>query len=93
MVKSVRGTKDIFADEAYLWNEIETIIKNIFFGFNFFEIRTPVFEHTELFLRSVGENSDIVQKEMYTFQDKSGRSLTLKPESTAAVLAATHRRP
>ena len=88
MIKSVRGTKDIFADEAYLWNEIETTIKNIFFGFNFFEIRTPVFEHTELFLRSVGENSDIVQKEMYTFQDKSGRSLTLKPESTAAVVRA-----
>lgn len=88
MINGARGTKDIFADEAYLWSELESIIKNIFFEFNFCEIRTPIFEHTELFTRGVGENSDIVQKEMYTFLDKAGRSLTLKPEGTAPVVRA-----
>jgi histidyl-tRNA synthetase len=81
-----RGTKDIFSDEAYLWHETESSIRKIFYEFNFEEIRTPMFESTELFTRSSGNDSDIVKKEMYNFIDKSGRSLTLKPEGTAPVV-------
>jgi len=83
-----KGTKDIFGDEIYLWHKIEKEIRQLcdYFGIN--EIRTPVFEHTELFLRSVGDTTDIVQKEMYTFNDKAERSITLKPESTAGVVRA-----
>ncbi len=86
MLQAPRGTKDIFADELYLWNEVENKIRDIFYRFNFDEIRTPIFESTDLFNRSVGENSDIAKKEMYTFLDKSGRSLTLKPEGTAPIV-------
>lgn len=83
MIQAPRGMKDIFTSEAYLWAHIENILRDIFYRFNFSEIRTPMFENTELFTRSVGEDSDIAQKEMYTFMDKGGRSLTLKPEGTA----------
>lgn len=86
MIQSSRGTRDIFADEAYLWSKVENIIKDIFYRFNFDEIRTPTFESTKLFNRGIGKNSDIAQKEMYTFADKGGRSLTLKPEGTAPVV-------
>jgi len=86
MIQAPRGTKDIYAHEAYLWHEIEKIIRKIFYEFNFDEIRTPMFEKTELFIRSVGESSDIIQKEVYSFLDKSNRSLTLKPEGTAGVV-------
>ena len=86
MCKAPRGTKDIYGQELYLYIKIQNKIREIFYNFNFDEIRTPIFENTELFTRSSGENSDIVNKEMYTFFDKSNRSLTLKPEGTAPVV-------
>jgi len=81
-----RGTADVLAEEAKLWNYIEQTSKNIFALYNYKEIRTPIFEHTELFQRGVGETTDIVEKEMYTFTDRGGRSLTLRPEGTASVV-------
>ena len=83
-----KGTKDVLPDEAYKWIYIENRIREItrYYGFN--EVRTPVFEHTEIFERGVGNETDIVQKEMYTFNDKAGRSITLKPEGTAGVVRA-----
>lgn len=81
-----RGTSDILPEEAALWSYIEQVSKDVFKRYNYSEIRTPIFEHTELFLRGVGETTDIVQKEMYTFQDRGDRSLTLRPEGTAPVV-------
>jgi histidyl-tRNA synthetase len=81
-----RGTQDILPGEAEKWQYIEKIARNICERYNYHEIRTPIFEHTELFLRGVGDTTDIVQKEMYTFEDKGGRSLTLRPEGTAPVV-------
>ena len=81
-----RGTKDWFGDDMVIRTEIERIIREICVTFNIKEISTPVFEHTQLFERSVGETTDVVQKEMYTFEDKGGRSITLKPEGTAGVV-------
>ena len=83
-----RGTKDILPAEAGLWQFIEDNCRDIFFLYNYQEIRTPVFESTELFSRSIGNTTDIVKKEMYTFEDRKGRSLTLRPEATAAVVRA-----
>jgi len=85
-VKAVRGTLDITPEEIGEWHYIEREIRRIMSLFNYKEIRTPIFEHTELFHRGVGEETDIVTKEMYTFSDKGGRSLTLRPEGTAAVV-------
>lgn len=82
------GTYDINPDEAVLWQLLEHRIRNLFERYNYGEIRTPMFEYTELFQRGVGESSDIVAKEMYTFEDRGGRSLTLRPEGTAAVVRA-----
>lgn len=82
-IASPRGTKDIFGDEMRLWHKIESTVKSVADDFMLEEIRTPIFEHTELFLRGVGETTDIVQKEMYTFMDKGDRSITLRPEGTA----------
>ena len=81
-----RGTQDILPRDSYLWQHIESTLRNICKRYNYHEIRTPMFEHTELFLRGVGETTDIVQKEMYTFEDRGGRSLTLRPEGTAPVV-------
>ncbi len=86
MIKAVTGTKDILPSEILKWNYIERIIKEIFRVFNYKEIRTPVFEETSLFARGIGEETDIVGKEMYTFFDRSETSLTLKPEMTASVV-------
>lgn len=83
MINIPKGTKDVLPFEAYKWHYVEEKIREITRLFNVKEIRTPVFEHTELFLRGVGETTDIVNKEMYTFLDKGGRSVTLKPEGTA----------
>jgi len=85
-IKSVRGTKDITPDEVYKWHYVEAIAKEVFERFGFREIRTPIFEHTELFIKGTGETTDIVQKEMYTFEDKGGRSLTLRPEGTPPIV-------
>jgi len=86
--KSITGTKDILPAESYRWHHVEQTFHHLARCYNFKEIRTPVFEQTELFARGIGELTDIVGKEMYTFQDRSGNSLTLKPEMTAAVIRA-----
>lgn len=81
-----RGTQDILPGEVEKWQLIEDKAREICRNYQYKEIRTPIFEHTELFLRSVGDTTDIVQKEMYSFQDRGGRDLTLRPEGTAAVV-------
>ena len=86
LTKAPRGTKDLFGDEMNAWLEMENIIRDLCRDFSYGEIRTPIFEHTELFQRGVGETTDIVQKEMYSFQDKKGRNITLKPEGTAGAV-------
>jgi len=83
-----RGTKDILPDEVGIWQFIEETCRRIFEVYNYAEIRTPIFEITDLFARAVGSTTDIVTKEMYTFKDKKGRSLTLRPEATASVVRA-----
>ncbi|MBY7143288.1 histidine--tRNA ligase [Virgibacillus sp. NKC19-3] len=87
-MKAPRGTVDILPEDALRWQYIEDHIKKVCHRFHFNEIRTPVFEHTEVFQRGVGDSTDIVQKEMYTFEDRSGRSLTLRPEGTASIARA-----
>ena len=82
-IQAPKGTKDVTPKESYKWQYIEAQARGICEAYGFREIRTPVIEHTELFLRGVGDTTDIVQKEMYTFDDKGGRSITLKPEGTA----------
>ncbi len=86
LTKAPKGTRDILPDEIYKWYYVEEQFKKLCHQFGFQEIRIPVFEHTELFQRGVGDTTDIVQKEMYTFDDKGGRSITLRPEGTAGVV-------
>jgi histidyl-tRNA synthetase len=88
MIKAVTGTKDILPADIPRWNHLEETVEKIFNSFNYKEIRTPVFEETAIFARGIGEETDIVGKEMYTFTDRSETSLTLKPEMTAAVVRA-----
>ncbi|EUJ31849.1 histidyl-tRNA ligase [Listeria floridensis FSL S10-1187] len=83
-----RGTRDILPDEVASWHFLEEKFRSICENYRYSEIRTPIFEHTELFERGVGDSTDIVTKEMYTFADKKGRSLTLRPEGTASVVRA-----
>jgi histidyl-tRNA synthetase len=93
-LKAVRGTRDLLPPETTLWNRIEATARAVFAGYNFGEIRTPIFEDTSLFARSVGEETDIVSKEMYTWDDRAraqsekSQSLTLRPENTAGVVRA-----
>ncbi len=86
MINIPKGTKDMLPEEAYKWHFVENTAREVAQLYGFKEIRTPIFEHTELFLRGVGETTDIVTKEMYTFEDKGNRSITLKPEGTAGVV-------
>ncbi len=88
MIRKVKGTRDILPPDSRLWAGVEAEALRIFSGFGYDEIRLPVLEPTELFVRSVGEGTDIVSKEMYTFTDRKGRSLTLRPEGTAGVARA-----
>jgi histidyl-tRNA synthetase len=94
MIKAVRGTRDLLPPETALWAFVEETVREVFRAYNFHEIRTPVFESTELFARGVGEETDIVSKEMYTWEDKGraasekGQMLTLRPENTAGVVRA-----
>jgi len=88
MINIPKGTKDVLPQESYKWHYIEETVRTVAKDFSVNEIRTPTFEHTELFLRGVGDTTDIVNKEMYTFEDKGGRSITLKPEGTAGVARA-----
>ena len=88
MINIPKGTKDVLPAEAYKWHFVENTARRIAALYGLKEIRTPTFEHTELFLRGVGDTTDIVNKEMYTFLDKGERSITLKPEGTAGVVRA-----
>ena len=88
MINIPKGTKDVLPSEAYKWHFVENTARKVAALYNLKEIRTPVFEHTELFLRGVGDTTDIVNKEMYTFNDKGGRSITLKPEGTSGAVRA-----
>ncbi|MEK6566283.1 MAG: histidine--tRNA ligase [Bacteroidota bacterium] len=86
--RSIKGTKDILPSETASWLQVETVIRTVMNDFGYREIRTPIFEQTSLFARSIGELTDIVSKEMYTFIDRSDESLTLRPEGTASTLRA-----
>jgi len=88
ITQAPRGTQDVLPENSYKWQYVEQTALSIARDFGFHEIRTPVFEHTNLFQRSVGETTDVVQKEMYTFEDKGGRSITLRPEGTAGAARA-----
>lgn len=88
MITLPKGTKDVLPENSYRWQFVERVARETAKTFNVREIRTPMFEHTEVFSRGVGETTDIVNKEMYTFLDKGGRSITLKPEGTAGVVRA-----
>ncbi len=88
MIQAIKGTRDILPEEAGKWQFAERTARGVFRRYGFREIRTPVFESTELFARGIGEGTDIVSKEMYTFTDRGGRSLTLRPENTAPVVRA-----
>jgi histidyl-tRNA synthetase len=94
MIKAVRGTRDLLPPDTDLWNRVDAKVREVFARYNFHEIRTPIFEDTSLFSRSVGEETDIVSKEMFTFDDKARaqsektQSLTLRPENTAGVVRA-----
>lgn len=88
MIQTLRGTRDILPAEAPLWHRVEEVAREAFRRYNFLEIRTPLIEKTELFARGVGEATDIVHKEMYTFEDRNGESITLRPEATASVVRA-----
>ena len=88
MIGSVKGTRDLLPPETRVWNGVEAVAREVFGLYGYDEIRTPVLESTELFVRSVGEGTDIVHKEMYTFTDRGDRSVTLRPENTAGVARA-----
>jgi len=88
MIHAVRGTYDLLPGDIEIWHAVEARIRNVFHSYGFQEIRTPIFEATELFVRGVGEETDVVSKEMYTFVDRDGASLSLRPEGTAPVVRA-----
>ncbi|SEH20769.1 histidine--tRNA ligase [Selenomonas sp. KH1T6] len=88
LTNAPRGTKDILPENVAGWNYVEQKIRDICARFGYEEIRTPMFEHTELFHRGIGEGTDVVDKEMYTFEDRGGRSITLRPENTASAVRA-----
>ena len=88
ITKAIKGTKDVLPQDAYKIQYIEATARETAADFGYKEIRTPVFEHTELFQRGVGDTTDVVQKEMYTFDDKGGRSITLRPEGTSGAARA-----
>src|SRR5262245_28549592 len=88
MIKAVRGVRDILPSETRRWQRVEAAVRRVFEAYGYSEIRVPLFERTELFTRGIGDETDIVKKEMYTFEDRGGDSLTLRPEATASVLRA-----
>jgi histidyl-tRNA synthetase len=88
MIKAIKGTRDILPPASTVWNHVEAVTRRVFRAYNYQEIRTPIFEETSLFARGVGEETDIVSKEMYTFEDRDGTSITLRPENTASVIRA-----
>jgi histidyl-tRNA synthetase len=88
LIKAVKGTRDLLPPATQVWNRVEDAARAVFRSYNYQEIRTPILEETQLFARGVGEETDIVTKEMYTFEDRDGTSLTLRPENTASVIRA-----
>ena len=83
--QKIKGTKDFFGDKSVKLTYVERVAKDVAISFGYGEIVTPIFENTDVFVKNVGEDSDVVNKEMYTFKDKGNRSITLRPEGTAAV--------
>jgi histidyl-tRNA synthetase len=88
LIKAVKGTRDLLPPATDVWNRVEEAARAVFHSYNYHEIRTPILEETQLFARGVGAETDIVTKEMYTFEDRDGSSLTLRPENTASVIRA-----
>jgi len=88
LIRAVKGTRDILPPSSGVWNHVESVARQVFRAYNYHEIRTPILEETALFARGVGEETDIVGKEMYSFLDRDGSSLTLRPEATASVIRA-----
>ena len=88
MIQLIRGFKDILPGEVELWQAVEKVARQLLEDFGFKEIRIPIMERTELFARSIGEDTDIVEKEMYTFPDRKGDLITLRPEATASIVRA-----
>ena len=88
MIRAVKGTRDLLPPDTAVWNRVERIAREVLRAYNYHEIRTPILEETQLFARGVGQETDIVSKEMYTFEDRDGSSLTLRPENTASVIRA-----
>ncbi|MCC6857679.1 MAG: histidine--tRNA ligase [Bryobacterales bacterium] len=88
MIRAVKGTRDILPPDSAAWNHLESVARRVFRSYRYGEIRTPILEETQLFARGVGQETDIVTKEMYTFDDRDGTSLTLRPEATASVIRA-----
>jgi histidyl-tRNA synthetase len=88
MIRAVKGTRDLLPPDTAVWNRVERTAREVFRSYNYHEIRTPILEETQLFARGVGQETDIVSKEMYTFEDRDGSSLTLRPEATASVIRA-----
>src|SRR5579863_3026615 len=88
MIRAIKGTRDLLPPDTAVWNRVERIAHDVFRAYNYHEIRTPILEETQLFARGVGSETDIVSKEMYTFEDRDGTSVTLRPENTASVIRA-----
>jgi histidyl-tRNA synthetase len=88
LIRAVKGTRDLLPPATAAWNHVESVARQVFRTYNYHEIRTPILEETQLFARGVGEETDMVSKEMYTFEDRDGSSLTLRPEATASVMRA-----
>src|SRR3984885_14806959 len=88
MIRAVKGTRDLLPPDTAVWNRVDAVAREVFRVFNYQEIRTPILEETQLFARGVGQEPDIVSKEMYSFEDRDGSSLTLRPENTASVIRA-----
>ena len=87
-IQSPKGTRDILPSEVQTWQWVEQVARSVFGTYGYQEIRTPIFESTDLFVRGVGDTTDIVEKEMYTFKDRGNRSVSLRPEGTASVVRA-----
>src|SRR6201990_1730300 len=88
MIRAIKGTRDLLPPDTAVWNRVERIAREVFQAYNYHEIRTPILEETQLFARGVGQETDIVSKEMYTFEDRDGTSVTMRPENTASVIRA-----
>ena len=87
-VKSIKGVHDVLPSDMHLWHFLESVVREVMSGYGYREIRTPILEKTELFHRSIGDVTDIVEKEMYSFEDRNGDKLSLRPENTASCVRA-----